>query len=59
MENLVQIEKDAQQNLKIAQYEKELAQKLKINALTEIKKAKARETLLKIEFDLAEIKKIG
>jgi len=30
MENLTQIEKETQYNLKIAQYEKELAQKLKI-----------------------------
>lgn len=57
MENLTNIEKEAQQNFKIAQFENELAQKLKINAITEIKKAKARETLSKIEYDLAEIKK--
>jgi len=38
--------------LKIAQFEKELAQKSKINALIEIKKSKARETLLKIEYEL-------
>ena len=33
MENLTIIEKEVQQNLKIAQSERELAQKSKINAL--------------------------
>jgi len=56
MENLKLIEKEAQEHHKIAQHEKEVAQKLKVSALTEIKKSKARETLMKIEYKLADIK---
>jgi len=57
MENLTRIEKEAQEHRKLAQHEKEVAQKLKISASVEIKKSKARETLMKIEYKLADIKK--
>jgi len=57
MNELMHIEKEAQENQRIAQHEREVAKKSKNNALVEIKRSKARENLMKIEYQLAKIKK--
>ncbi|MFX1297736.1 MAG: hypothetical protein ACFFD2_23175 [Promethearchaeota archaeon] len=57
MEDLIQIEKAAEEHLTIAGIEKNLSNKMKSLAKSELKQSKANETLAQKEFDLAKIRK--
>lgn len=57
MEELIQIEKAAEEHLIIARIEKNLSNKMKSLAKSELKQSKANETLAQKEFDLAKIRK--
>ena len=57
MEELIQIEKAAEEHLTIAGIEKNLSNKMKSLAKSELKQSKANETLAQKEFDLAKIRK--